>query len=81
MKRFFFKNDIVILVIIVAAGSAMRIYGLGWSLPEIYEEATPLIKAWEIAPWSNATSLMIREVRLPVEFFWKKLNDKLCICV
>ena len=36
-------------LVVVAAG--LRILGIGWGLPQVYEEATPLRHAWEMWGW------------------------------
>ncbi|MBN2185304.1 MAG: glycosyltransferase family 39 protein [Candidatus Krumholzibacteriota bacterium] len=54
MRHSFNKKHTLILLLVIAAGAALRIYGLGWELPEVYEEATPLVKAWEMWGWGTA---------------------------
>jgi 4-amino-4-deoxy-L-arabinose transferase-like glycosyltransferase len=38
---------------IVLAAAALRIYGIDWSLPDVFEEATPLKKAWAMWRWGQ----------------------------
>ncbi|MBN2071945.1 MAG: glycosyltransferase family 39 protein [Candidatus Krumholzibacteriota bacterium] len=53
MKRLFLEKNIPVLFIVLISGTVFRFLGLGWALPEIYEEATPLIKAWEMWGWGT----------------------------
>jgi 4-amino-4-deoxy-L-arabinose transferase-like glycosyltransferase len=45
------------LLAILAVAAVVRLHGLGWGLPQIYEEATPLRKAWEMWGWGPARSV------------------------
>ncbi len=58
------EKRVTFLILIIALGTALRFYGLGWELPEVYEEATPLIKAWEMWNWGTG-----RPVDLNPHFF------------
>jgi len=44
------QYSITIGLTLTALALALRLHGLGWGLPEVYEEATPLRKAW--AMWN-----------------------------
>lgn len=35
----------------------LRFYGIGWGLPQVYEEATPLMRAWEMWGWGPRKNL------------------------
>jgi 4-amino-4-deoxy-L-arabinose transferase-like glycosyltransferase len=41
------------MIFIVAFALAARLYQVGWGLPYVYEEATPLKKAWEMWHWGS----------------------------
>lgn len=36
---------------------ALRLWGLGWGLPEVYEEAYPFKKSWEMWGWGSSRQL------------------------
>ena len=38
----------------MAVALVLRLFGLSWGLPEIYEEATPLRMAWEMWGWGRS---------------------------
>ena len=40
-----------LLVVPLALGLALRLWGIGWGLPAVYEEAYPFKKAWEMWGW------------------------------
>ncbi|MCK5613107.1 hypothetical protein KAR91_65140, partial [Candidatus Pacearchaeota archaeon] len=42
---------------LVFIATVLRIYGIDWGLPQVYEEATPLYKAWEMWGWGARDSL------------------------
>jgi 4-amino-4-deoxy-L-arabinose transferase-like glycosyltransferase len=44
----------VVTAAIVLVALALRAYGLDWGLPQVYEEATPLRKAWDMWGWGPA---------------------------
>ncbi len=46
---------IVLVLMLVAVG--LRVYGIGWGLPHVYEEATPLKEAWEMWGWGSQRGL------------------------
>ena len=50
-------NGSRVALCIVAAAAALRIYGIDWGLPEIYEEAVPLTKAWKMWGWGEGNEL------------------------
>ncbi|MBA4312635.1 MAG: hypothetical protein C0417_08395 [Chlorobiaceae bacterium] len=54
MRKFPFisKNEIAISIIIIAAGF-LRFIHIGWGLPELFEEGTPLRIAWKFWNWGN----------------------------
>jgi 4-amino-4-deoxy-L-arabinose transferase-like glycosyltransferase len=41
------------MILIVVLALAARLYQVGWGLPYVYEEATPLKKAWEMWHWGS----------------------------
>ncbi len=47
------RRDILILTGLLILAVGLRRYGLGWGLPEVFEEATPLRKAWEMWGWDR----------------------------
>lgn len=40
-----------ILILILAVGAVLRFWHIGWGLPDLYEEATPLVKSWKMWHW------------------------------
>lgn len=42
---------------ILVAAVALRLYGVGWGLPHVYEEAKPLKVAWQMWGWGPDDSL------------------------
>ncbi len=51
MDRIADRRGLMILLALVALAAALRLYGIGWGLPEAYEEAAPFHKAWNIWGW------------------------------
>jgi 4-amino-4-deoxy-L-arabinose transferase-like glycosyltransferase len=47
----FRTGSVHIPVIILLSAVVLRVYGIGWLLPEVHEEALPLRKAWDMAGW------------------------------
>ena len=47
------RRDILIMTGLLILAVGLRIYGLGWGLPEVFEEATPLKKAWKMWGWDR----------------------------
>ena len=43
-----------LFLLILFSGIALRIWNVGWSLPELYEEATPFARAWAMWNWGNS---------------------------
>lgn len=43
--------NLTIGLAIVALAAVVRLQGVGWGLPQVYEEATPLKRAWEMWGW------------------------------
>lgn len=41
----------MIMLALIALAAALRLYGIGWGLPEVYEEAAPFHKAWNMWGW------------------------------
>ncbi len=41
------------MITLVATAAALRIYGIDWSLPDVFEEATPFKKAWAMWRWGQ----------------------------
>src|SRR5436309_11200871 len=41
------------LLFILAAGLSLRLWNINWGLPELYDEATPLVKAWKMWNWGQ----------------------------
>ena len=50
---FFANRSIRTLFIIVLMGICVRIWGIDWGLPDIFEEATPMRKAWAFWGWET----------------------------
>jgi 4-amino-4-deoxy-L-arabinose transferase-like glycosyltransferase len=53
MMRMKWSRETWILISILAAALAARLYQVGWGLPYVYEEATPLKKAWVMWEWGS----------------------------
>jgi len=51
MRKKFLKLNFLIISGIVLIGFMLRIWGIEWGLPEVYEEATPFYKAWNFWNW------------------------------
>lgn len=51
-KRKYFHEERFIAVI-VAVGLCLRVWHIGWGLPEIFEEATPFTIAWQFWHWGS----------------------------
>lgn len=47
----------VIMLGTLVLSAALRLYGVSWGLPDVYEEAIPLIKAWGMWGWGPNSSL------------------------
>ncbi len=47
------RRDILILTGLLVLAVGLRRYGLDWGLPEVFEEATPLKKAWDMWGWDR----------------------------
>jgi 4-amino-4-deoxy-L-arabinose transferase-like glycosyltransferase len=47
----------IILAGIIAIAAALRLYGLSWGLPDVYEEAIPLKQAWGMWGWGPSGSV------------------------
>jgi 4-amino-4-deoxy-L-arabinose transferase-like glycosyltransferase len=50
-------SDWAIAGLIAALALAVRAYGLNWGLPEVYEEAIPFKRAWEMWGWGPGRHL------------------------
>ena len=44
----------MILLAILLAGTLLRLWYINWSLPDLYEEATPLVKSWKMWNWGGS---------------------------
>lgn len=47
-KRFM---PLIMLLAVLTAALLLRIYGIAWGLPDVFEEATPLREAWKMWGW------------------------------
>jgi len=47
-----YEKKVLFLVVVIAA--VLRVWDIGWSLPEVYEEATPLAESWEFWNWGGS---------------------------
>ncbi|MBI1803710.1 MAG: glycosyltransferase family 39 protein [Ignavibacteriae bacterium] len=47
------RAEYVVLFLVVALGFGLRIWNIGWGLPELFEEATPLVKSWKMWKWGS----------------------------
>lgn len=47
------RRDILIMTALATLAIGIRYYGLDWGLPEVFEEATPLRKAWDMWGWDR----------------------------
>jgi 4-amino-4-deoxy-L-arabinose transferase-like glycosyltransferase len=45
------SREILVIFLLVILAAGLRICGIWWGLPEVYEEATPLREAWGIWGW------------------------------
>jgi hypothetical protein len=45
------RRDLIWVTGITLTALALRLHGIGWGLPEVYEEATPFRVAWEMWGW------------------------------
>lgn len=54
MRKFpnFIKNEIYLILILAVAG-ALRFIHIGWGLPDLFEEGTPLRIAWNFWNWGK----------------------------
>jgi len=43
-----------ILFAIIFAGALLRLWAINWGLPDLYEEAAPLVKSWKMWNWGGA---------------------------
>ncbi len=50
-----FPRILPILIVLLAA--VVRIHGVRWGLPDVFEEATPLRRAWEMWGWGPSRGL------------------------
>lgn len=51
MSRPRFDRRFFVAIAILALGVSLRFYGLGWGLPQVYEDAVPLKRAWMMWGW------------------------------
>ncbi len=47
------KKPLLSVLVLTTLALILRVNGLGWGLPEVYEEATPLHKAWAMWGWGD----------------------------
>jgi 4-amino-4-deoxy-L-arabinose transferase-like glycosyltransferase len=47
----------IVPILLVLFAALFRIYGIRWGLPDVFEEATPLRRAWEMWGWGPARHL------------------------
>lgn len=55
--RTLFRRNYLVPLSLVLGASALRVYGAGWGLPEVYEEATPLTMAWSMWGWGTGEGI------------------------
>jgi 4-amino-4-deoxy-L-arabinose transferase-like glycosyltransferase len=55
MQRSFRSQSAAIVPVLIVAVAA-RLYGIGWGLPHVYEEAKPLKVAWQMWGWGPDAS-------------------------
>ena len=55
IERFFSDRNFQVLLGITFLGFLVRVWGIDWGLPEVFEEATPMRKAWGFWGWENGT--------------------------
>ena len=48
-----------IAIAIMGLALALRLYGIDWGLPQVYEEAYPLKKAWPMWGWADGESFTL----------------------
>jgi 4-amino-4-deoxy-L-arabinose transferase-like glycosyltransferase len=51
------RKETAVVVSIVGLAALLRVAGIGWGLPDLFEEATPFRKAWEMWGWGSGTGL------------------------
>ncbi|GEM_PF-1305392 len=42
-----------VFLLILTIGAGLRLWNIGWSLPDVYEEATPFLQGWQIWNWGQ----------------------------
>ncbi|MCH7548998.1 MAG: phospholipid carrier-dependent glycosyltransferase [Candidatus Krumholzibacteriota bacterium] len=47
------RRNLYTCLVLVAVAVIMRIWGIDWGLPQVYEEAVPLKKAWAMWGWDR----------------------------
>jgi len=47
------RKEAAVALSIVALAVALRAVGIGWGLPDLFEEATPFRKAWDMWGWGH----------------------------
>jgi 4-amino-4-deoxy-L-arabinose transferase-like glycosyltransferase len=57
MKNSLRSHELFLVFAVIAVAAFLRFYGIGWGLPQIYEEATPLKRAWEMFGWGPQDTL------------------------
>lgn len=50
------RTRVLAILFVLAAAAALRLPGLSWGLPQVYEEGTPLKQAWEMWGWGPVAS-------------------------
>ena len=51
------RASFAIIFVILVLSAALRLYGLSWGLPDVFEEATPLNEAWKMWGWGPSGTL------------------------
>jgi len=51
------RNEITLALSIVGLAALLRVAGIGWGLPDLFEEATPFRRAWEMWGWGAGRGL------------------------
>ena len=57
IRNIHLSSETLGILTIILLGLFIRLYGLGWGLPDIYEEATPLKTAWKMWNWDRSMGI------------------------
>jgi 4-amino-4-deoxy-L-arabinose transferase-like glycosyltransferase len=77
------KRSWAIALGLVGLALGLRLYGIGWGLPQVYEEAYPFKKAWDMWGWGprDEFTLNPRFFNYPTFFFYVQLAGQALLYV